>query len=724
MIKGFEPRLYQQTILSTCTNNNTLVVLPTGLGKTGIGLLLAAHRLKELPKSKIVFLSPTKPLAQQHLATFSKHMDVPMELFTGEIKPEVRQELWEKSTIVFSTPQGFENDIISGRLNLEDVSLIVFDEAHRAVGDYAYVFIAQQYKRKAKNPLVLGLTASPGSDTAKIKEVCNNLYVNEIELRTEEDPDVKPYVQEMNVQQVMVEFPEALSSVQKYLKDCFKSKLEQVKKFGHMQGRVEAYNRKALLELQRKLHAMLAQGQKDFSIMKSLSLLAEAMKVQHAVMMIETQGLEATVAYMERLNQQATTSKVKAVQNLVKDLNFKSALVRARSLLEEGVEHPKVKAMKKVVAKTLNKNQDAKIIIFNQYRDQVVKIKKVLDDLGVKSEMFVGQSKKSGTGMSQKEQKATIEDFEKGKFNCILATSVAEEGLDIPAVDLVIFYEPIPSAIRTVQRRGRTGRQEKGEVVVLITKGTIDEAYRWSAHHKENRMINAIKKLKNDFSPEHENLTDYIEEKITIHADYREKGSGVIKELSLQGVEIKLQKLEVGDYLLSDDLCIEFKTVSDFVDSVIDGRLLDQLKSLRQYYKPLLVIEGKENIYAQRNIHPNAIRGMLATIMFNFNIPVFQTTDAKDTAGFLLLLAKREREQGKAQFQFHSAKGMTLKDRQEYIVAALPGIGNKLAKPLLQEFGSVKDVVTASEDDLKKVELIGKKKAETIRKTLDSKYEK
>ena len=150
MIKNFKPRLYQESILNTTVNKNTLVVLPTGLGKTNVFLMLAALRLKMYPSSKILFVGPTKPLIDQYLEVFKRFFDIPeekMAVFTGMVKPEKRKELWKTSKIIFSTPQGLENDIISKRINLEEVSLLGVDEAHRAVGNYAYVFVAKQYQK-------------------------------------------------------------------------------------------------------------------------------------------------------------------------------------------------------------------------------------------------------------------------------------------------------------------------------------------------------------------------------------------------------------------------------------------------------------------------------------------------------------------------------------------------------------------------------------------------
>src|SRR3989338_51796 len=207
MIKNFTPRLYQQTILSTAAQKNTLVVLPTGLGKTAIAFLVAAHRLHHYPHSKILMLAPTKPLCEQHLQTFRTHIEIPVEkfvLFTGSVNPEKRGELWKEAQIVISTPQGLENDVINRRVRLDEVSLLIFDECHHALKEYAYVWLAQQYEKVCTFPRILGLTASPGSDMEKIKEICQNLFIEKVEVRTEEDADVKPYVQPIKIQWIKV----------------------------------------------------------------------------------------------------------------------------------------------------------------------------------------------------------------------------------------------------------------------------------------------------------------------------------------------------------------------------------------------------------------------------------------------------------------------------------------------------------------------------------------
>ncbi len=727
MLKDFKPRLYQETIFNTASKSNTLVVLPTGMGKTAIALMLAAHRLTQYPNSKILILAPTKPLVEQHKQTFEKYLDIDpakLAVFTGFVSPEKRAKLWNEAQIFFSTPQGLENDVIASKIKLEEVSLLVIDEAHRAVGDYAYNFVAKQYDKLAKYPRILALTASPGSDVEKITEVCKNLSIEAVEIRTTSDPDVKPYVQDVKTQYVEVNLPAEFMQVKKYLDDCYRSKLSEIKNLGYLNS-VQNVSKKELLMLQAQLHAKVAQGEKDLEILRSISLAAEAMKVSHALELLETQSPKALLAYLERLQRESSSTKVKAVQNLVKDINFKSAAIKTRTLVDKNIEHPKFVELMKYVSAMYFQEPETKMIIFNNYRENaqrlVDEIKRIL---GARPVLFVGQAKKEGSGLSQKEQKKIIEDFKNNVYNVLVCTSIGEEGLDIPKVDEVIFYEPIPSAIRHIQRKGRTGRLEKGAVKIFMTKNSRDEFYRWSAHHKEKRMHRILAELKTKFvKSDREIQSKFIADKdLAIAVDHREKSSGVIKELIDMGIKIELKQLNVGDYIISDRVAVEYKTVQDFVDSIIDGRLLEQIKGLREgYFKPLIIIEGDEDIFSQRNIHPNAIRGMLATITVSYGIPVIQTKNFKETANLLAVIAKRESEEGR-NFSFHNRKPTTLKDQQEYIVSSLPNIGPSLAKDLLQFFGTPRAIFNASEQDLKKVEGIGEKLAKNIKEVSEKEY--
>ncbi|MCB9362464.1 DEAD/DEAH box helicase [Candidatus Woesearchaeota archaeon] len=735
MITGFTPRLYQESIFSTCALHNTLVVLPTGLGKTNIFLMVAAYRLKQHPKSKILFTGPTRPLISQYFEVFKRTLAIPeekMAMFTGNVAPEKREKLWKEAQIVFSTPQGLENDIISRRIDLADVSLLGIDEAHRAVGDYSYVWVAKEYMKRARFPKIMGLTASPGSDKETIQEVVDNLSIEDIEVRTHDDPDVKPYIQEIKVRYDMIELPAEFLKIKEHLETCLKSKILVLKEMGFAKG--QFVSKMELLETQRQLVSEMHKGNRDPTVLKSLSLVAEAMKVSHGQELLESQGLYSLSMYFDKIWTSARTSKVKAVQNLVQDPEFKAAQHLTEVLHQKGVEHPKLGRLEELLRQRYQEVPNSKTIIFTQYRDSASRIKMLLEHVaGIRPEIFVGQQKKGNTGLSQKQQIAMINDFAEGRFNALIMTSVGEEGLDIPSVDQVVFYEPVPSVIRHVQRRGRTGRQDKGEVIVLVAKGTRDEVYRWSAKHKERRMYDSIKDIRKDIKlktgkSEDKGLTSYLQEQIPeliIKVDHREKASKVLKELLDKEVKLDLQQLQVGDYVLSSRVGVEYKTVQDFVGSIVDGRLLEQIKELKQhYYRPLVIVEGDQDLYSVRNVHPNAIRGMISTIVVSYGIPILYTKTSRETAEMLFTIAKREQEENSKAFNPHGdRKPASLREQQEYIVSSMPDIGPNLSKNLLKKFGSVRRVVEASEKELKSVDKVGTIKAQRLREVLDADYQ-
>lgn len=746
MLKDFTPRLYQETIFSTCTKHNSLVVLPTGLGKTAVALMLAVNRLSLFPNSKIIFLTPTKPLAEQHLQTFKKHLDLDesaINIFTGDTSPEKRIVLWENTKIALGTPQGFENDVIGSKIKLEDVSLLIIDEAHKATGNFSYVWLAQHYIKTAKFPKILALTASPGSKLEKIDEVCKNLAIEAVEIRTYTDADVRPYIQETDIKQIKVDLPIEFLEIKNYLETCMKARVDELKKYG--MTRIHAMTKTEILDAQRQLHAKMASGERDFNVLKSISLLAELIKVHHTLELLESQGISPLYNYFIKIFQEAEKSKSKAVKNLACDFNFKSAFIKTEKLFDARIDHPKFEALKKIVEDKIKHNQFAKIIIFTQFRDTAVKIKESVSNIEkIVAEIFVGQAKKFDTGLSQKEQKEVLDRFRDGAINVLCATSVAEEGLDIPSVDLVIFYEPVPSAIRSIQRRGRTGRQEKGEVILLVAKNTRDEAYNWSAKRKEQRMYRILEDLKHtitlkysDFLNERRQassepqttLLQTTDDKLNqykIFADYREKSSGLLKELINLNVQVNLDMLDVADYILSSRVGVELKTVPDFVASIIDGRLLNQLKALtKQFERPLIILQGEEDIYSVRNIHPNAIRGMLATITVSYGIPMIHTKNEKESALFLLSIARREQELGKNDFSPHANnKSLSLKDQQEYLVSCFPNVGLNLAKTLLEYLGSVKNIINSDEETLKKIPGVGDKIAKCIKELSEGEYKR
>ncbi|MFT4250499.1 MAG: DEAD/DEAH box helicase [Candidatus Woesearchaeota archaeon] len=720
----FTPRGYQEAIVQTAKQYNTLVVLPTGLGKTAIAMMLAQHRIQQHPNKKILFVAPTKPLVEQHHTSFAQYLPDAETLgvtLTGRTPPKKRAKQFSDATYIFSTPQTIENDLLAGRITLTDVCLLVLDEAHRATGDYAYVGIASEYEKQATNQRILALTASPGSKKEDVQEIVTNCFIEQLEVRSLDDPDVTEYVQELDVTYVEVTLPNEFVQVQQTLARVLDNRNKQLLSTGLVKK--EPRTKGELLGVQKTLQHEIRSGKPDPAVWRSISLIAEILKAQHAQELLETQGLQALNTYLEGLERQARKGQSKAVSNLLQDVDMRHVIIKSKELDKRGLEHPKFVKLLSIIKLERVKNPDSKIIVFSQYRDMASLIAKNLNE----ARLFVGQQKKGETGLSQKEQQAMLEEFRAGEFHVLVATAVGEEGLDIPQVDLVVFYEPVPSAIRTIQRRGRTGRHDTGRVHVLVTKDTRDEAYRWVAFHKEKRMYRTLKDIEKTITPKAPSAqttleTTSEEEVVEIVADSREKASGVLKQLKKLNVHLTLQALPVGDYVLSKRVCVEFKYQDDFVDSLLDGRLFSQLRELVQYQKPIVMVQGSD-WYSQRNVHPNAIRGALSAIAVSFGVPILVTQNDEDSARMLLLIAQREAKGGISQAVTQSVRASTKNQELFSLVASIPSVGPVLAPKLLAHFLTVHNIVTASEQDLLAVEGVGKKKARSIKEFFSTRYE-
>src|SRR5438105_7055517 len=483
---GIEPREYQRAIAKSALAANTLVVLPTGLGKTIVALLVAADRLTSYPQGKILILAPTRPLVLQHAQFFKEHFpnqNAKSTVLTGQTPSSLRVTAFHDSSIVFGTPEVIRNDLSADRYNLRNVSLIVFDEAHRCVRSYAYSEVAQAYKLQAGNPLILGLTASPSAKKSRVEEICEKLAITNVETRTEADEDVTPYVKDVSLGYERLALPEKYKEASKVLRAGLDERINKLRSMHQLPANVRI-SKRILLDLGERLHTSLRRGGGG-ALFGAVQLQAQAMSLNHAIDLLETQGSQSAVRFLSKLERASTRS----ARGLARDLRVIEAQKQCASLAK--IPHPKQKRLRELVSDDLRLNADSKIIVFTQFRDSV---ETIVEDLSlidaVRPVRFVGQASRSteDIGLSQGEQMQILEDFRDGKHNVLVTTSIGEEGLHVPDVDHVIFYEAVPSEIRMIQRRGRTGRTRPGKTTVLMTEGTIDEAYYWTSIRKEERM--------------------------------------------------------------------------------------------------------------------------------------------------------------------------------------------------------------------------------------------
>ncbi|WAI01241.1 DEAD/DEAH box helicase [Methanogenium organophilum] len=740
--ESIETRDYQLSIAASVLQENSMVVLPTGLGKTAIALIATASRLLNAG-GKVLMMAPTKPLVEQHYRFFSTYLQIgeteesepasdTFTMFTGETPNKKRVEQWETATCIFATPQVIKNDCLAGRYSLNDVTLLIVDECHRAVGNYAYVFIAQEYFRQAKNPLLLAMTASPGSTRQKVQEICENLMVGRVESRTETDSDVAPYIHEREISYLTVPQPKELENAIKILNQLVASRLSILSGLGFTVPSPDKLSMKAMNGISAQMQARIKK--QDSSGFVAASIHAEIMKLRHAISLAETQGSEAFKQYLFKLQIEATEPKAsKASIRLSQDARIQELAAQAKGWQEELLQKPEY--ITKIVQKQLSEFPDSRIIIFATFRDTVNLIVKKLTSAGIESHRFVGQATRdTEKGLSQKEQLATLAQFREGTFKVLVATSVGEEGLDVPSTDLVIFYETVPSEIRSIQRKGRTGRHGAGSIIVLVTKGTADETYRWISYSREKSMQKGISSLKknpsqNAANPEetkHQmSISDFdCEPDKIIIADDRETSSAVVECLHKKnGIGLEIRRLESGDYAIGNQMLVERKTTRDFVDTLVERDLLGQIRQIADSCEhPVLIIEGTD-LYAQRNIAPNAIRGALAAISIQLGVSVFMVTNPEETAEMLYVLMNRELGETSGRPSLHHHKSYRSEHEQlEYILSSFPGIGPHQARSLLKHFGSLSAVIKASEEELRAVDGIGQKISGVITNLSTKKY--
>ncbi len=765
-----EARIYQQVLFSIATEHNTLVILPTGLGKTILFVMLAAHKLQLEPDKKIIITAPTKPLVEQHAETLKYFLNIPEEkivVLDGSVISDKRSILYKNASIISATPQVLRNDIIDGKLELENVSLICFDEAHRAVGNYPYVLLAKEYTKRNESGRILAITASPGSKE-NMKEVVENLRINKIEHRDENSLDVKPYIQRIEEEIIRVDLPEGFKQVRDLLMKLFKEQLSILKSLGLVSSvQIEKNSRTELLSLQKKLVGFADSGEidtKDYFI--ALGALGNSIRISHALELLETQGIPSLDEYLKKMERDTRNRRAKSLVALLNSYEMRKVYEIVEELRLSGSTHPKFPVLKEVLLEQINSHPNSKILVFAHYRSTAKFLVEELNKIsGINAMWFVGQSNKGkNKGLSQKEQIKILNDFRSGLYNVLVATSVAEEGLDITQVDLVVFYDIVPSATRTVQRKGRTGRKREGKVVLLIAKGTRDEGYLWAARRKEKEMKNIAKVLSNaknekeqdnmnidkfltsetswEYKKSHEkkvlkseiknvSLLDFLEEKITqseedidetieetiveILVDPQEKNSTLLNVLLDLGAKLRLMKAPlaggVADYVVGENVGIQRKSTKDFVMTLQkkgEENLFVVLKKLKKLFpKPLLIIEGEDLYY--KGVHASSIRGAINTIILDLGVPIIWSKNTTDTAKYLYLLAKKEQEVKPINIQLSTiSKNATKDDVLIAMLTQVPGIETKLARKILKKFPSLDQLVRAKQEEFMEIKGIGK----------------
>jgi Fanconi anemia group M protein len=479
-----EDRDYQRRFVEKALEANTLAVLPTALGKTVIAELVAAELLHRHPGCRILFMAPTKPLALQHRESVLKHLRLgegEVAAVTGETA--ARASVWNNPRVRFvtATPQTVWNDYRRGFVRLEEFALLVFDECHRSRSRYAYTRLAEEYVRRCPYPLILALTASPGSEEDKVVEVVRNLWIEQVVWMSEEDEEVSKYIPGIRVGWVRVKLPAEYEMIRDEIKRMIESVISRLRENGLLRMPIEAVNRKVLVGLMNRLRAEIDSGVKGPNI-HYMTLLSAALSLYHAQELIESQHIHSLKHYLEEISR----SELRSHKTIASTPDFRNLV---RMVSQCTADHSKVDALASTLEAHFAEKPEDRVLVFANIRATAEVLVDRLRERGYSAALFIGRAEgKHGPRMSQDEQMRTLKAFREGVYNVLVATSVGEEGLDIPECGLVVFYEPAVSGIRYIQRRGRTGRKLPGKAVILVTDKTVEEYYFREGYRRARRM--------------------------------------------------------------------------------------------------------------------------------------------------------------------------------------------------------------------------------------------
>ena len=491
-------RDYQFSIVKNSLFNNTLVALPTGLGKTFIAATVMLNFYRWTKSAKMVFVAPTKPLVAQQVDACYNIAGIPRSettLLTGDIPPALRVDEWETKRVFFMTPQTLLNDLSHGYADPKSIVLLVVDEAHRAVGEYAYAKVTKLIRRFSTSIRVLALTATPGSKVETVQEVIDNLGISHCEIRTEDSLDIRQYVHQRNVDPVVLDPSDEMILISDLFTRALKPLVDKLSSQNIWYGRnpmaLTAYG---LMQAQKEWFATRGRDANQGIQFMMRAIFSVLTSIAHSIKLLNFHGIKPFYDNLVDIRSQQEErgdkgSKYK--RQLVQDSNFQEMMDRISAWLkmDSFVGHPKLTALADCV---LNHFMDqgaqptTRAIVFSEYRDSAEEIVRTLNIHKplIKASVFVGQADgKRGEGMKQAQQIETIERFKRGEFNVLVATSIGEEGLDIGQVDLIVCYDASASPIRMLQRMGRTGRKRAGNIVLLLMRGKEEDQF---AKSKDN----------------------------------------------------------------------------------------------------------------------------------------------------------------------------------------------------------------------------------------------
>ncbi|XP_042301766.1 Fanconi anemia group M protein [Sceloporus undulatus] len=527
---GAEWRGYQARAARAALEANTLLCLPTGLGKTLVAAAVALNFYRWFPAGRVLFLAPTKPLVAQQRRAAAALAGIParhLAQITGGTQIADRKEIWRNKRVFFLTPQIMINDLSRGICPAAEVKCLIIDEAHRALGNYAYCQVVKELCKYTQEFRILALTATPGSDAKAVQQVISNLLISHIELCTEDSPDIQPYSHERQVEKCVVPLGKELVEIQNaYIKvlEAFAGRLIRLRVLSQREiPSLTKYQIILARDQFRKNPPSRFPGMPQGVIEGDFAL---CISLYHGYELLLQMGMRSLYIFLSGIIG-GSKGMTRAKNELGRNEDFVMLYSQLESMFAETsvssaddsnttlgtgnkkpfvYSHPKLKKLEEVVVEHFrswkehedekmpeDKPADTRVMIFSSFRDSVQEIAEMLSQHFpvVRVMTFVGHSTgkgKSTKGFTEKEQLEVVKRFREGGYNTLVSTCVGEEGLDIGEVDLIICFDAQKSPIRLVQRMGRTGRKRRGRIVVILSEGREERTYNQSQSNRRSLL--------------------------------------------------------------------------------------------------------------------------------------------------------------------------------------------------------------------------------------------
>ncbi|XP_035725984.1 Fanconi anemia group M protein-like isoform X2 [Vespa mandarinia] len=514
--ENYPVREYQFNIVNRALYYNTLICLPTGLGKTFIAAVVMYNFWRWYPCGKVVFLAPTKPLVAQQIDACHNVMGIPsiesIEL-TGNVNHKTRQTAWYKKRIFFATPQVFHNDLENNIIPSELIKCVVIDEAHKALGKHSYCECIRILSEKNQYFRILALSATPGNKIANVHQIVQNLHVAHIELRDETSLDIMPYINRRKTDIILVPLGEELEKYKERYINIMDRHVKFLIRCNVIRGQTATISKGKIFVIMKEFQKTANQSGNNGQIKKTLNIL---LTMYHAYELMIRHGLRAFYKFYQNHSDKFWMNSEIQLQELIAEVQAYLGPFPDVQLFINGnipeipndlvFGHNKFLKLKELLLQHFKMasttENDTRAIVFVEYRDIVSEVYILLLQARplIRPQMFVGQAEQK-----QKHQVKAIEDFRKNRVNVLISTSIGEEGLDVGEVDLIICFDVSQkSPTRLVQRMGRTGRKREGHIIILVTDGKEHEALKSTIARRES-LNSKILNTSNIFSSLYQN---------------------------------------------------------------------------------------------------------------------------------------------------------------------------------------------------------------------------